>query len=350
MNNNISDPVPETPNATNRKRFIILGSVVLFALFILLLNSNGNEFRPIQNEYTATYKSSHLPNNNHYRFEGADVHWYSFAGGGFGWNKQKLEGVKTSAFEPISKDYAIVHTESGRILYNGSQPVEELEPGEVDNIKTFSPINTNPRYFQAGRRLFYGGITERRANLISNIGPTDKIIMPDSFHRRYNTPDEYCENSREYKDQILFVNNDVFFNGKRIPDADSGTFKQISPVDPANIGPWFADKNRVYFYGHPVKFADPGTFIVAEKISTPNNPGDCVNIGSVSMLGYDNNRIYHLSLPAWGTSKLCENDKLCEIDMTVYTAPFDGALPNIPPEYDLKRPLDQYIIKAKLPI
>ncbi len=272
--------------------------------------------------------------------------------------------MKISIFEPISKDYAIVHKESGRILYNGSQPVEELEPGEVDNIKTFSPLQTNPKYFLVGRHLYYGTIYNDKmagqtnsilgirssSSVIYTLDSSDVIVMPESFYRTYIIPSEYCEHTRKYSDQILFVNDIVFFNGKIIPDADSGTFKQISPVDPANIGPWFADKNRVYFYGHPVKFADPSNFVVAEKISRSNNPGDCVNTGSVAMLGYDNNRIYHLSLPAWGTSELCKDGKMCEIDMTIYTAPFDGALPNIPPEYNLKLPLDQYIIKAKLPI
>lgn len=348
--NNFSRLVLGAPGTTHRKWFIFLGLVVLCVIIFQMLSDAGNEFKAAQSEYTSAFKSSFTPNNNHYRFNGTNIYWYAFSGGGFGWNKQKLDGVKTFMFEPISKDYAIVHTEDGRVLYNGSQPVKELAPGEVDRIQTFSPLYTNPKYFLAGENLYYGGITERRANLIAILDSDDEIVMPESFYRRYITPEEYCENTRSYTDQILFVNDSVYFNGKLIPGADSGTFKQISPADSANIGPWFSDKNRVYFYGHPVKFADPDTFVVAERPSTPNQLSYCINIQAVSLLGYDNIRIYHKNLPAWGTSKFCEEDILCEIDMTIYTAPFEEALPNIPPEYNLKLPLDQYIIEAKLPI
>jgi len=248
------------------------------------------EYTETQKDYKVIFNDGKGSSNpvGHYRVGNNSVYYYRNCSGPFSiWCKEILEGVLPSEFEPLSKDIAKV-TKNGEVFIYLKQSNVTDDVANPNNFRALERMESYPLYFSDDEYLYYvsddlihdyGKLSSlRNDSKDANTREASKhILFPIKLSAGdvYETPTEFqlpfdpadCGGGASFRTRVLFLNNKVYLNGALVPGADAQTFEEIT-YDGGGlraVGPWFKDKNNVYYNGHVVVGGDPNTIKINSK-------------------------------------------------------------------------------------
>ncbi len=231
------------------KQFIIITSTLLLTglIVLILLNKDQNL---LMREYDVAFRDSFFDKSDnevtpHYRIKGTKLYYYENCSDGIRlWCKNIVNDVDPRKFIPLSKDLGkvIMLDGSTRIYYKDKDITSEVV--RPQSLEPLGRMTDNPQYFTDKEFIYYtSDLVKEETNTTFplELESADLATFPSAEKIT-------CDINK-----IIFINNDVYYNGEKIPNAEANSFVEIGKN-------WFKDDKGVFYGGYKLYEADSDTF------------------------------------------------------------------------------------------